>query len=250
MKSIKYLICAFFVIFAINAVFADGNTNTTKHNTFESNTKELYGMLIKYNPAMSELNVDVFLQGFRGFINLKEAQKISSNSHIITICDFSISANSKRMWVIDLKQKKLLSNNLVSHGKNSGEEFATNFSNKMGSFQSSLGFYITSETYEGSNGYSLRLLGVDKNLNHLALERAIVMHGAAYCSQEFIEEHDRLGRSFGCPSVPLELNSQIIDWIKEGTCLYIHADKPILKQSKWLTQTPNLLIVKQYNTKY
>lgn len=236
------------LVFSISFLFAEERNSKNNYNLFDATTKEIYQKIIQENPEVATLNYTVFSKAFKGFVNLKSAQMLPNDAHLITICDFSVSANEKRMWIIDLQQKKLLSNNLVSHGKNTGEEFATDFSNKLGSHQSSLGFYVTSETYEGSNGYSMRLVGMDKGLNHIALERAIVMHGAAYCSQEFINEHGRLGRSFGCPSVPLALNTQIINWIKEGTCLYIHAESEDLNASEWLLEQPNLLVVQLYNS--
>ena len=146
------------------------------------------------------------------------------NKNILTIIDFSQPSTNKRCYVIDLAEKKVLFNTLIAHGRNSGENYATEFSNIRGSKQSSLGFYKTSDTYMGSNGYSLLLDGLEKNINHLAREREIVIHGADYVSQEFIDENGRLGRSWGCPAFPREVNTEVIDLIKEGSCIYIYAD--------------------------
>jgi len=148
------------------------------------------------------------------------------NKNILTIIDFSQPSTDKRCYIIDLAQKKVLYNTLVAHGRNSGENYATEFSNIRGSKQSSLGFYKTSGTYTGSNGYSLYLDGLEKDINHLAREREIVIHGADYVSQEFIDENGRLGRSWGCPAFPRDLSTEIIDVIKDGSCLYIYADDP------------------------
>ena len=114
----------------------------------------------------------------------------------------------------------------MSHGKNSGEKYATSFSNVSGSLKSSLGFYMTEGTYEGKNGYSLVLEGLEKDINDKAKERAIVMHGAAYSNPSVIAGAGRLGRSFGCPAVPQALAKPIIDKIKGGALIYIYADNP------------------------
>lgn len=139
------------------------------------------------------------------------------------------------MWVIDIENKKILFNSLVAHGKNTGEEFATAFSNTESSYQSSLGFYVTETTYNGSNGYSLKLLGMDAGYNDAALQRAIVMHGADYVSEDFIKSQKRIGRSWGCPAVPRALAKPIIDTIKGQNCLFIYyPDQQYLSESKWL----------------
>jgi len=129
----------------------------------------------------------------------------------------------------------VLFNSLVAHGKNTGEEFATNFSNTESSLQSSLGFYITENTYEGENGYSLRLEGMDSGFNDAAMQRSIVMHGADYVSEDFAAQHQRIGRSWGCPAVPRALAAPIIDTVKGQSCLFIYyPDQNYLSQSKWL----------------
>jgi hypothetical protein len=146
-----------------------------------------------------------------------------------------MSSNTKRLWVIDLNDKKVLFNSLVAHGKNTGEEFATNFSNTESSRQSSMGFYITDATYQGDNGFSLRLLGMDKGFNDAAYRRAIVMHGADYVSDAFAAVHKRIGRSWGCPAVPRELSQSMINTIKGRNLLFIYyPDQNYLSSSEWL----------------
>ncbi|MCW3160497.1 murein L,D-transpeptidase catalytic domain family protein [Chryseobacterium oryctis] len=182
-----------------------------------------------------ELNEEVFFKALTGFENLKKAGLLSQDSHLLTVCDFSMSSNTKRLWVIDMNERKVLFNSLVAHGKNTGEEFATNFSNTNSSLQSSLGFYITDATYNGDNGYSLRLLGMDKGFNDAAYKRAIVMHGADYVSEEFAAMHKRIGRSWGCPAVPRDLTKPIINTIKGRNVLFIYyPDQNYLSQSEWL----------------
>ena len=182
-----------------------------------------------------KLNFEVFEKAFLGFQNLKKSGKLQPTARILSVCDFSLSSTRKRLWVIDLDEKKILFNSLVAHGKGTGEEFAMNFSNTMDSHQSSLGFYVTEQTYNGDNGYSMRLFGMDRGYNDAALERCIVMHGADYVSEKFIKSEKRLGRSWGCPAVPRDLAKPIINTIKNRTCLFIYyPDQNYLSSSQWL----------------
>ena len=154
-------------------------------------------------------------------------KKLNNNkNNLLTIIDFNLPSTEKRMYVLDLSKKEVLYVTHVAHGRNSGGNFATSFSNKNGSYQSSLGFYRTAETYNGGNGYSLRLDGLEKGINDLARPRAVVIHGADYCNEAFIKSTGRLGRSFGCPALPQELNKPIINTIKDGSLIFIYADKP------------------------
>lgn len=155
-----------------------------------------------------------------GFYKLKEKGLVTKD--ILTLIDFSKSSNTKRLWVINLTTNEVLFNTLVAHGKNTGEEFANYFSNKAESYQSSLGFYATAEVYTGKHGLSLRLDGLQKDLNDKARERAVVVHGADYVSESFIKNHKRLGRSQGCPALPVEMNEKIINVIKGKSCLFIY----------------------------
>lgn len=161
-----------------------------------------------------------FNQALEGFYKLKEKGLVQRD--VITLIDFTKSSNQKRLWVIDLENNVVLYNTLVAHGKNSGEEFANSFSNKSESFQSSLGFYITGEVYNGKHGMSLKLDGIERGFNDNARNRAVVVHGADYVSDSFIKNHQRLGRSQGCPAVPVEMNEKIINAIKGKSCLFIY----------------------------
>ena len=155
-----------------------------------------------------------------------------SNEDIVTIIDFSKPSTEKRLFILDLEKQELLYHTFVAHGKNTGVNMATKFSNNKGSNQSSLGLYRTAESYHGKHGYSLRLDGLEKGFNDNARSRAVVMHSASYVSEAFIKRHGRLGRSWGCPAVPVEFSKEIIDLIKGGSCLYIYAnDKHYLENS-------------------
>lgn len=166
----------------------------------------------------TKLNLSIFEKALEG------KRKHCKYTRYISIIDFREPSTSKRFYLIDLQKRKLLYQTYVAHGKNSGENFATKFSNKEDSHMSSLGFYKTGETYYGKHGYSLRLHGLEEGINDNAYKRAIVLHGADYVSEDFINQHGRLGRSHGCPALPVDLAKEIIDKIKGGSCLYIYQD--------------------------
>ncbi|PLX12000.1 MAG: hypothetical protein C0597_14190, partial [Marinilabiliales bacterium] len=150
--------------------------------------------------------------------NALKSQNLLKNDSLITIIDFNSPSTHQRFFVLDIKNQKVIKNTFVAHGMQSGVNIAETFSNRRHSNKSSLGLYITRETYEGKHGYSLRLDGMIEGLNDNARKRAIVIHGADYVSKEFISKHGRLGRSFGCPAVPMDEVTEIIDLIKEGSC--------------------------------
>lgn len=156
-----------------------------------------------------------------GYFALK-SKKLLQNDSLLTIVDFSSPSTERRLFILDLKNQKIVKNTLVAHGKNSGVNIAESFSNKRHSRKSSLGLYITSETYFGEHGYSLRLDGMSNELNDQARKRAIVIHGANYVSDSFIENNGRIGRSFGCPALPNNEVEEIINLIKDGSCLFIY----------------------------
>ncbi|MBK1442090.1 murein L,D-transpeptidase catalytic domain family protein [Parapedobacter sp. ISTM3] len=166
----------------------------------------------------SILDYEAFEQAMIGYKTIP-----AKNKDILTVIDFTRPSTEKRMYVLDMKNKKMLFHTIVSHGRNSGGKYATKFSNKHGSLQSSLGFYLTDATYQGGNGYSLRLTGLERGINDQAMARAVVIHGADYCSEDVIRATGRLGRSYGCPALPRALNRPIIDTIKNGSLLFIYA---------------------------
>lgn len=167
------------------------------------------------------VNYTAFEQALAGYNRIEEKKK-----EILTLIDFSKPSTEERFYVFDMRHKKLLFTSVVSHGKNSGGNYATSFSNENGSLKSSLGFFLTEHTYQGKNGYSLVLNGLEKGINDRAKERAIVIHGAAYSNPSVIASSGRLGRSFGCPALPQALNKPVINTIKEGSLLFIYANNP------------------------
>jgi hypothetical protein len=189
------------------------------YNNYITKKYELIDFKGKIKPA-----ADLFKRGMIGFMKLKNQGKVKSE--ILTLIDFRLSSNKKRMWVIDLENNKLLYHTLVAHGKNTGNEYAKSFSNIVNSNQSSLGFYLTGETYKGKHGLSLRLDGMEQNINHRARERAIVIHGASYVHEDYSKKHGRIGRSFGCPAIPMEKHTEIINKLADKSCVFIYFPSP------------------------
>jgi hypothetical protein len=170
---------------------------------------------------ISGLNRRAFEMAEAGFQKLKEKGEFLNDS-IISIIDFSLPSTEKRLYVVDLKNCRILFNTYVAHGKNSGAENATSFSNAPSSNKSSLGFYKTLGTYIGGHGYSLKLDGLERGINDNVYKRAIVMHGADYVNPSYFHSLGYLGRSQGCPAVMSKEAPRIINTIKGGTCLFVY----------------------------
>ncbi|QEC70245.1 murein L,D-transpeptidase catalytic domain family protein [Panacibacter ginsenosidivorans] len=169
------------------------------------------------------LQKNVFFYACKGYEYLLSQQKLQKTS-LLTICDYTQSSTHKRLYVIDMEKREVLYNTYVSHGKNSGNEFATSFSNKADSHKSSLGFMITGNTYIGRAGYSMCFDGIEKGINNNVKARSIVMHGSDYVNEERADEGSAMGRSYGCPAVPYNEHRKIIDAIKGGSCFFAYAD--------------------------
>ncbi|MET6997557.1 murein L,D-transpeptidase catalytic domain family protein [Chitinophaga defluvii] len=191
----------------------------------------LYEKLALDSLGLSPAAFDYAVQGYNHLLLSGRIKR----EDILSIIDFSLPSSKKRLFVIDLRQGKLLFNTLVSHGRNSGRETATTFSNEPDSYKSSLGFYITAETYRGEHGYSLRLQGEEKGINDNAMSRGIVMHSADYVNERFARSQGYIGRSLGCPAIPQVLHRKIIESIRNGTCLFLYSpDKFYAKHSRIL----------------
>ena len=194
----------------------------------------------KNEPAIADIylaeklhiNTNAFALAIKGYEKLKQLGKIT-NQRYLTIADMSIASSHPRLYIIDMEKQALLLQTFVSHGKNSGLLFAEEFSNLVGSFKSSLGFYITGQPYQGKHGPSLVLKGVELGINDKAEERAIVLHGAAYVNQGFVNQQGYLGRSLGCPAVPSNQVKEIIQAIQGASCLFVYApNKQYLQKSE------------------
>ena len=208
-----------------------GNSGLIKTNAFrQSDSSNLFSQL-----HLSEIGLKkiVFDKAIAGWATLKKRNQLP-RSGLLTIVDFSQSSNSKRLYIIDLDKVSVVFNTYVAHGKNSGDEYAIAFANKLNSYKSSLGFYLSEQTYNGVHGLSMRLKGLEKGINDDAENRGIVMHGAIYVSESFIKSCGRLGRSQGCPAIPQELCLPIINYIKNGSCIYMYyPDSKYLKLSNF-----------------
>lgn len=185
---------------------------------FDATLRETYDRL---GAEQQGLRFEVFEKAMTGYLNLRETGHLATRQQHLTVVDFDLPSTEKRLWVLDLANDKILFHTLVAHGHNSGENGASQFSNTNESNMSSLGFYVTGQEYEGKHGHSLRLQGLDEGFNTNAFARSIVMHGADYVSESFIKQNGRLGRSLGCPALPLDQYSQIIDAVEGGSCLFL-----------------------------
>lgn len=186
------------------------------------------------NTSLSEkfnINSKAFVLAIKGYEKLKQLGKIT-NQRYLTIADMSLASSKPRLYIIDLVKQELLIQTFVAHGRNSGLLFAKQFSNSIGSFQSSLGFYITGNPYKGKHGKSLILKGMEAGINDKAEQRAIVLHGADYANKGFVNLQGYLGRSLGCPAVPNNQVEEIIKAIEGASCLFVYApDKKYLQSS-------------------
>lgn len=204
--------------FAEPVKFQKSETESVLIPGSDSNIESIYNRL---NSSQFTLpNLESFKEALKGYYLLKKKGLVQKD--ILTLVDFSLSSNVKRLWVIDLDTNTILYNSLVAHGRNTGEEYANSFSNSNSSYKSSLGFYVTGEIYNGKHGMSLKLDGLEKGINDNARERGVVMHSANYVSNSFIKCNKRLGRSQGCPAIPEDLLRGIVNTIKNKSCLFIY----------------------------
>lgn len=233
-KSVCFLMLAFLFV-SPNVFFSKEKSSTAVLKSsvvrdgdgVEPSVEEIYNSLHSAHNNLPSL--ESFKEALKGFYRLRDKGVVSKNR--ITIIDFSLSANAKRLWVIDLDSSSVLYHSLVAHGRNTGDEYAKSFSNAAESYKSSLGFYVTGEVYYGKHGKSLRLDGLEKGINDNARNRAVVVHGADYVSNSFIHNNKRLGRSLGCPAIPLEITDELIETIQGKSCLFIYYPSESYKQS-------------------
>lgn len=228
------------IVFVISSSFTSVSTEI-KEKKFSKNKVEVlinydtYKVLELYQDFkiknISVPQLESFSQAIKGYTKLKEAGKIKNE--VLTIIDFSLASSKKRLWVLDMVSHKVIFNSVVAHGRKTGLDYAKYFSNTENSHQSSLGFYLTGETYYGKNGLSMFLDGQEKGINSNARKRYVVFHGAKYANPDFVRNNGRLGRSLGCPAVPTAVNKAIISKIKNKSCLFIfHPNKKYQASSK------------------
>jgi hypothetical protein len=186
--------------------------------------EQLYQKLELGQLGLSKKAFDLALRGFDKLL----AHGKLMNSAVLSIVDFSLPSTQKRLFVINMITQELIFFDYVAHGKNSGATIAKSFSNTINSLKSSLGFFVTQNTYTGRNGLSLALDGKEKGRNDHAIERSIVIHGAPYVNENFAAQKNGIGRSWGCPAVPEKITKDLIETIKDGSCFFIYA--PIYKK--------------------
>jgi hypothetical protein len=238
MKNVILCLCACLIsALPIKPATAGENVSTINNNS-EAIASYISGIYKQIDFGNCDrLPFEVFNTACHGYLNLLNAGKLNNDKGILTVCDFTKSSTQNRLWIIDLNTKRVLMNTYVAHGQGSGNEYATYFSNDADSHQSSIGFYVTGNTYMGDHGVSLKLSGMDNGFNDAAYDRSIVVHGAEYVSSGFIARKQELGRSWGCPAVPARLSKKIISMIKGGTCLFIYyPDKEYLSSAYWLNK--------------
>ena len=216
MKKIHYILFLILVL----ATNAFAISTETMANDIASKANNL-------KPGVMKLAIEAFYKAKHTGIHIKKP--------ILTVIDYTLASTQKRLWVVDLDSKEVLYTSMVAHGKYSGENYTTSFSNKKGSLQTSVGLFLTEGTYFGHDGYTLRLEGLEKGFNDNAKDRLIVFHGAPYVSQEFAAAANRIGRSWGCPAVEKPLATPIINTIKGGTLLFsFYNHQQWLNESKFI----------------
>ena len=191
---------------------------TTLHATRANHPSTLLDRLQRLAPEANPKVIALALEA----AECAAASGVAAPAQRLAVIDYSRPSTERRLWVFDLKKTILLYAEHVAHGRNSGENFANAFSNRESSHQSSLGLFATAETYNGGNGYSLRMDGLEPGINHLARARAIVMHGAPYVDPVMARRQGRLGRSFGCPAVRPAVANDVIDTLKQGQLLFAY----------------------------
>lgn len=197
---------------------------------------ELFTTTLYEKADDSTLSYEAFQQGIVGYMNMFKRNEIKVERYL-TIIDFSKPSSEERLFIFDVCEQELVYKSIVSHGQKSGGLYAKKFSNENNSHQSSIGFYLTTTTYQ-SNKYklALRLAGKEYSNSH-ASSRGVVMHGADYATYEFLEKHGTLGRSYGCPAMPHDNFEQVVNWIKNGSCMYIYyPSKSYQRYSKYLNK--------------
>lgn len=220
----------FLFIFCVINLSGFSNPFSKTKLAIETNTLEAKALQLS---EKLNINTQALKLAMNGYEKLKSLGRLS-NVRFLTIADFSKPSNEARLYVIDLFLEQIVVQTLVAHGKRSGTLFANVFSNKTSSHKSSLGFYVTGNIYTGRNGASLELNGMEAGINDHAKNRSIVIHGADYVSNRYIEQQGYIGRSQGCPAVPNDQLTHIIDAIQGASCMFVYApNKAYLQKSNF-----------------
>lgn len=209
-----------------NTVIATETDNKPQKVTLD--VKSVYDSL----NIKGKIDYSIFQKAYLGYVQIP-----NKNPGVLVIIDYTKPSNEERFYVLDLNKKKLVYSTRVAHSKNSGLEIPLEFSDDPNSYQSSLGFFLTLGEYNGAYGYSLRLKGLEENINANAESRAIVIHGGDIVNDEYIKKYGFAGRSLGCPVLPAALTKEIVNYIKHGRVLFIYGnDEEYIEESYYLSK--------------
>jgi len=234
--SKKRLVFGFVSLMGVSSISAWADTGTP---AIDSSAVNSPAVSATSSASSQQINPTVLKLALNAY-NCATKAGVDKQKQLITIIDYSLPSSAKRMWVYNVAQGRVIYNTLVAHGQGSGDVYAKRFSNRGQTHSTSLGLFLTGGVYQGRNGYSLRLVGLEKGYNDSALSRSIVMHGAAYVN-ETLAKGGRIGRSWGCPAVPKPLAAPIINTIKGGSLLFAYyPDQKWLQNSKYLNCSVNL----------
>ena len=215
-------------------------SSTQAFNNKTANPIEGWKNTVAALSSKFNISIEALQNAVKVYQQLKLAGQLN-NQQFLTIADFSKPSSEKRLFIINMEKMELVFKSLVAHGRNSGTLMAEKFSNKMESYQSSMGFFITGNVYKGKHGMSLQLEGIEAGINDKAKQRAIVIHGADYVNEQLIKKQGYIGRSLGCPAVPNNQVKDIIETIKGSSLFYIHTpDKSYLQKSNLIGTTSGL----------
>ena len=199
----RYIFLILVFILSTFLYFVNAQSNLSKERQLALKKAEL-------NAAQYDLSFTAFRYAYIGYQTLKKQHRLNEKE-LFSIIDFTKDCNSKRFYTIDLQKMKIVFYTYVAHGKKSGERVPNSFSDVIESNKSSIGFYITGSTYNGSNGYSLMLHGDEKGYNSNLAKRSVVIHAADYANEDYIARNGRMGRSLGCPALPENINTEVIN---------------------------------------
>ena len=226
MKLLKYVFSLIiYFIFSLSLLaeinFSNDFKLSIKKNFSDMDIKLMYTELC----LNDKVSFSCFNNAMHGLEKIEDLEIFdNSNNNLLVMVDYTKPSTEERLFIIDLRKKQLLISSLVTHGRGTGDLYATKFSNKNNSYSTSSGFYLTGNIYNGKHGESLELYGLEKGKNDNAKKRTIVMHSAYYANKAFAEKYGRLGRSKGCLALPTDLNAKIINLISGGVVLYVHTN--------------------------
>ena len=226
MKLLKYVFSLIIYFIFSLSLFAEINFSNDFKLSIKKNFSDMDIKLMYTELCLNDkVSFSCFNNAMHGLEKIEDLEIFdNSNNNLLVMVDYTKPSTEERLFIIDLRKKQLLISSLVTHGRGTGDLYATKFSNKNNSYSTSSGFYLTGNIYNGKHGESLELYGLEKGKNDNAKKRTIVMHSAYYANKAFAEKYGRLGRSKGCLVLPTDLNAKIINLISGGVVLYVHTN--------------------------